>query len=105
VAASSASRNGRQSGNTWTAMPILIRRVCAAIALAMLSGAGSNDSARLEIELGQSYHIEPPTFRDVDLLHCFVEGLALGSAGSELVKPAEFHELASHNCALNSPEP
>jgi hypothetical protein len=37
-------------------------------------------SARLEMELGQPHHIQPPTFRGVDLLHCFVEGLALGSA-------------------------
>jgi hypothetical protein len=36
-------------------------------------------SARLEMEFGQPHHFEPPTFRGVDLLHCFVEGLALGS--------------------------
>jgi len=38
VAASSASRSGWHSGRTWTAMPIFIRRVRAAIALAMASG-------------------------------------------------------------------
>ena len=39
VAASSASRSGWHSGNTCTAMPIFMRWVRAAIALAIASGA------------------------------------------------------------------
>jgi hypothetical protein len=43
VATSSARRSGWHSGSTWTAVPIFIRLVRAAIALAILSGADSTE--------------------------------------------------------------
>jgi len=43
VATSSASRSGWQSGSTWTANPILARRVRPAIAVATTSGEESTD--------------------------------------------------------------
>ncbi len=83
-------------------MPILIRLVRAAMALAMLSGADKQRAARLEMQFGQPHHVEPEPLGRVDLLHRLVEGLALGPAGQrrKLVKHAEFHDRARPLVAL-----
>ena len=54
-------------------------------------------AARLEMQFGQPHHIQPHPLGRIDLLHRFVEGLAVAPTRErrKLVKHAEFHDPAS----------
>ena len=61
-------------------MPIFMRRVRAAIALAMLSGADKTDRRGSKWSSASHIAFEPQSLGHIDLLHRLVERLALGSS-------------------------
>ena len=59
-------------------MPIFIRLVRAAMALAKVNGAEHDRALRRDMDLGQPHRIEAPALGRVDLLEGDREGLLLG---------------------------
>ena len=99
VAASSASRSGWHSGNTCTPVPIFIRLVRAAIALARVSGAEHTERSGVDMDFGQPHRVEPPALGGIDLLEGGGERLLVGRAGGPL-KLVEHAELERHSFLL-----
>src|SRR5579885_366617 len=94
VAASSASRSGWHSGRTWTPVPIFMRLVRAAIALARVSGAEHTERSR-DMDFRQPHRIEPEPLGGVDLLERDGERLLLAHPGGAL-ELVEHAELEAH---------
>ena len=91
VAASSARRSGWHSGSTCTPVPIFIRLVRAAIALASVSGAEQHRALRRDMDFGEPHRVEAPALGGVDLLERRGERRLLAHPGGalKLVKHAE----------------
>jgi len=89
-----ASRNGRQSGNTCTAVPIFIRVVRAAMATAMVTGAASTE--RVGAAYSSVSHMTSSPQRSADLLERLFEGLRMADAGraGKLMEHTEFHNFS-----------
>src|SRR5262245_9066634 len=90
VATSSARRRGWLSGRTWTAIPILTRRVRAARAEAR---GGQNRSVLLEVDLGQPYGIKAKVLGRPHLGQGFVERRCVRDArrARKFREQTEFH--------------
>ena len=99
VAASSASRSGWQSGSTCTPVPIFIRLVRAAMALARVSGAEHTDRSGRDMDLGQPHRVETPALGGIDLLERGGERLFFGHPGGAL-KLVKHAELERHSLLL-----
>ena len=78
-------------------MPIFIRLVRAAIALAIAQRRRQMGALRREMDFGQPHHIEAPALGGIDLRHALVERFRLAAPGQrrKLVKHAEFHRRSS----------